>query len=73
MRKLKKYFTLFSTGISIIILTLYGENGFTFDTGGINFIAAGLFIAAFAVLKKFRLSRVLVIAACGILGVYTLF
>ena len=63
-----------SAGVSIFILTLFGEAGFSLDIGNINYLSAVLFIIAVIVLRKIKLSPLLVMAACGALGgvVYSL-
>ena len=57
-----------SAGLSIIILTYWNGHGFSLDISSINFIAIGLSIAAFIVLRKFKINPVFVIIGCGVLG-----
>ncbi len=63
-----------SAGVSILLLALWGEGGFTMNVQDINLIALGLFAAAFAVLRIWKPSPILVMTGCGVLGgiLYTL-
>ena len=63
-----------SAGVSILLLALWGEGGFTLNVQDINLIALGLFAAAFAVLRIWKVSPILVMTSCGVLGgiLYTL-
>jgi len=57
-----------SAGLSIIILSFWGENGFSFDVSSINFIAMGMAVIAFLVLRKFKPNPAFVILGCGVIG-----
>ena len=59
---------IFSAGLSIALLTFWGDKGFTLDFRGINFIAMGISIAAFVPLKKYKPNPVFVMIGCGVLG-----
>jgi chromate transporter len=56
---------ILSAGLSIVILSLFGESGITASINQIDFVAAGLFVCGFAVLRKFKLPPLVVILACG--------
>jgi len=57
-----------SAGLSIIIHSFWGETGFSFDVNSINFIAIGIAVIAFAVLRKYKPNPVFVMLGCGVLG-----
>jgi len=57
-----------AAGVSIIILTFFGEHGFSFDMRNVNYISAVLFAIAFFVLRKFKFNPILVMAGCGLVG-----
>ena len=57
-----------SAGLSIIILTFWGENSLWVDISSTNFTTVGIYIAALAVLKKFKPNPVFVMMGCGVLG-----
>ena len=57
-----------SAGLSIIILAIWGESGFSLDPGSINYIAIGIAAIAFFVLRKFKPNPALIILGCGVLG-----
>ncbi len=55
-----------SAGLSILVLALWGEAGAA--SGGVNWIAAGLFLAALLALRRFRWSPIWVMLGAGVLG-----
>jgi len=57
-----------SAGISIIVLAIWGEHGFSLNPGNINFISVVLYAAAVLVIRKFKLNHILVIICCGVIG-----
>lgn len=57
-----------SAGISILILAIFGEGGFSFDIKSINFISLILFTIAIFVLRKFKISPIYVMLGSGIIG-----
>jgi chromate transporter len=56
-----------SAGLTIIILTLWGDSGFSVGAKT-DFIAAGLAVAAFALMRKFKIVPELVMLGCGVVG-----
>ena len=64
-----------SAGLSLLILSLYGQRALPADLGGINYISAGIFAAALFVLRRWKLSPVWVMLGAGAAGVllYSLF
>jgi len=59
---------LASAGLSIFILSFWGEGGFSLDPGSVNAVAVGLAVLAFAALRKFKPNPVFIIMGCGLLG-----
>jgi len=57
-----------SAGLSVIILSFWGEQGFSFDTGRINIFAVGTAILAFLALRKYKPNPAFIILGCGVLG-----
>ena len=57
-----------NAGITIFILSIWGEGGFTLDPKAINIISVVLFSAAIFVLRKFKLNPIYVMLGCGVIG-----
>jgi len=57
-----------SAGLSIFILSFWGEGGFSLDPGSVNIVAIGLAVLAFAALRKYKPNPVFVVLGCGLLG-----
>lgn len=57
-----------SAGISIFILAIWGEQGFRSGLDAVNWIAVGLFAAAFFVLRKWKPSPIWVMLGAGAVG-----
>ena len=57
-----------SAGISILVTAFWGEKGFTTILSDINYIAIGLFLVSFIVLRKFKPNPIWVMASSGIVG-----
>ena len=58
-----------SAGISLLILSLYGQRSLPADLGNINFISVGIFAAALFVLRRWKPSPICVMAGAGALGI----
>lgn len=58
-----------SAGLSILILTLWGEGGITSDLGDINLVSLFMFAAGFIIIKKYKPNPIFVIGGSGIAGV----
>ncbi|WP_058484897.1 chromate transporter [Defluviitalea phaphyphila] len=58
-----------SAGLSILILALWGENGFSFNFTDINFSSLFVFVVGIFILKKFKPNPIYVIGGSGILGI----
>ena len=57
-----------SSGLSILVLSIWGEGGFQATLESINWIAVGLFAAAFFVLRKWKPNPIFVMIGAGIVG-----
>jgi len=57
-----------SAGLSIVILAIWGEGGFTTNPQTINWISVFLITAAIFVLQKWKLNPIYVILGSGIIG-----
>ena len=57
-----------SAGISILILAIWGENGFSLDVKAINYISLGLFAVALFILRKWKPNPIFVMVGSGIIG-----
>jgi chromate transporter len=64
-----------SGGLSLLILAVYGERVLPEDLSSANVIAVGIFLAAFIVLRIWRIKPLFVMAGAGIVGavLFTLF
>ncbi len=57
-----------SAGLSILILSLWGEGGFSLKPEDLNVIAVGLFLASLFVLRKWKVNQITVMVGSGIIG-----
>lgn len=57
-----------SAGLSILILSIFGEGGVKMDISAVNPVAVVVFAGALFVLKKFKLNIIAVMFGAGILG-----
>jgi chromate transporter len=57
-----------SAGLSILVLSFWGADGFMWDVASIDFIAVALFAAGFFLLRKFKPNPIFVILGSGIIG-----
>ena len=57
-----------SAGLSILILALWGENGFSTNFESLNYIAVILFAASLIVLQKWKPNPIFIILGSGIIG-----
>lgn len=58
-----------SAGISLILLSFYGQRTLPADTGNINIISVLIFVTGFVVLRKWKVNPICVMAAAGVAGV----
>lgn len=59
---------IFSAGITILTLALYGQRTLPAGDKTPDLIALGIFIAAFIVLKKWKVSPIWIMAGSGLIG-----
>lgn len=57
-----------SAGLTIFILAIWGENGFTFDLQSINFISLILFTIGLFMLRRYKPNPILIMLCTGIIG-----
>lgn len=57
-----------SAAASIVITAFWGEQGFSTNIDDINYIAIGLFLIGFLILRKFKTNPILVMAGSGVAG-----
>lgn len=57
-----------SAGVSIFILAVWGESGFSMDINSINFISVGLFALGLVILRKWKPNPIFVMVGAGIIG-----
>jgi chromate transporter len=57
-----------SAGVSIFILTVWGENGVSFDKSSINYISIILFLCAVFILRKWKTNTIFVMLGTGAVG-----
>ncbi len=57
-----------SAGLSILTLSLWGQNGFSWNISDINFISVILFSTALWVLYKFKPNPIFVMLGTGVVG-----
>lgn len=58
-----------SAGVSLFILAVYGQRTLPQNLLGFDWVALVIFAVAFAVLRRFKASPILVMAASGVAGV----
>jgi len=58
-----------SAGISLMILSFYGQRSLPADLTGINYISVGIFALGLFILRKWKVNPIYVMAGAGALGV----
>jgi len=58
-----------SAGISLMILSFYGQKVLPADLTGVDIVAAALFAVGLVVLRKWKINPMYVIAGAGVLGI----
>lgn len=58
-----------SAGISLMILSFYGQKELPADLMGVDVVAAALFAVGLFVLRKWKINPIYVIAGAGVLGI----
>lgn len=64
-----------SAGISILILSVYGQRSLPTDLTSVNLISAVIFVVGLTILRKWKLNPIYVMAGAGVAGVilYSIF
>ena len=64
-----------SAGISLMLLSFYGQRNLPPDLGNLDFIAVGIFAVGLFVLRKWKVNPIYVMAGAGVCGVllYSIF
>ena len=57
-----------SAGLTMIILAFWGEGGFVPQLSALHISSVVLFFAALFILRKWKLSPIMVMAGCGVIG-----
>lgn len=58
-----------SAGISLFSMSIYGSRSFPADLTNINFLSLGIFLVGFFILRKWKVSPILVMASSGVAGI----
>ena len=58
-----------SAGISLIILSFFGQRSLPGDLCGINYKSVFIFAAGFLVLRKWKINPIYVMIGAGVLGI----
>lgn len=59
---------ILSAGLSIMVLSFWGQGGFAWDIKALDFIAVALFAAGFFVLRKCKANPMFIMLGCGVIG-----
>lgn len=59
---------ILSAGLSILVLSFWGTDGFTGNVTSIDFIAIALFAAGLFLLRRFKLNPILIMLGSGVIG-----
>lgn len=59
---------ILSAGLSILVLSVWGQDGFQWDMSSIDFIAAALFSAGLFLLRKFKTNPIFIMLGSGAIG-----
>lgn len=64
-----------SAGISLLILSFYGERSLPADLTGVNYISVAIFTVGFVILRKWKVNPIYVMMGAGVAGVilYSIF
>lgn len=61
--------TIASAGISLVVMSFYGERTLPADLSGINLISVIIFTVGFLILKKWKVNPIYVMMGAGVAGV----
>ncbi len=59
---------ILSAGLSILVLSFWGQEGFRWDILSIDFIAVTLFAAGLFLLRKFKINPIFIMLGSGVIG-----
>ncbi|MDR1977738.1 MAG: chromate transporter [Synergistaceae bacterium] len=59
---------IFSAGLSILVLSFWGQGGFKWDISSTDFIAVTLFAAGLFLLREFKLNPIFIMLGSGVVG-----
>lgn len=59
-----------SAGFSILVLALWGEQGFSLNSTDINFISIFIFFIGMITLRKFKPNPIYIIGGSGLIGIF---
>lgn len=64
-----------SAGLSLLILSFFGQRSIPAGGSGIRYVSVAIFLAAFLILRKWKINPVCVMAGAGVFGVllYSIF
>lgn len=58
-----------SAGIGLVLMALYGQKSLPADPMAVDLIAGGILVAAFVILRKWKVNPIYVMAGAGVAGV----
>lgn len=59
---------ILSAGLSILVLSFWGQDGFSWDISSIDFIAVALFAVGLFLLRKFKPNPIFIMLGSGMIG-----
>ncbi len=59
---------IFSAGLSILVLSFWGPDGFSWNISSIDVIAVALFTVALILLRKFKTNPIFIMLGSGVIG-----
>ncbi|MDL2238326.1 chromate transporter [Christensenellaceae bacterium OttesenSCG-928-K19] len=59
---------ILAAGLSLLVMSFWGQDNFIWDIASIDFIAVILFVSGLFVLRKFKLTPIFVMLGSGIIG-----
>lgn len=59
---------IFSAGLSILVLSVWGPGGFTWDIPSVDLTAVALFAAGLFLLRKFKMNPIFIMLGSGVIG-----
>lgn len=59
---------ILSAGLSILVLSVWGTGGFSWELASVDYLAILLFAVGLFVLRKFKINPMFVMLGCGVIG-----